>query len=304
MKAHQETQSDVTVQLMARALRVTSAGYWAYLAREKNPGPRAREDAALKPVIAGIFDIQRGRAGAPRIQLALNEKGRAVSRARIHRLMKSLFLRVKPARKTKHKTTDSRHSGLIQPNLLARDFESQKPNEKWVSDITYFEVIDAQHDNGRTAQKHFVYVCTITDLFSRRVIGFNIDDSISADLVAVALRKAIEERNPAPGCIFHSDRGSQYVSHAVISQLEMAGLRRSMSRRGDCYDNAPSESLFSRIKFDIGDSFFSNQEAFQTIREYLSYFHPYVRIHTTVRMTPFMKERSFESSLSLNKFVA
>ncbi len=257
-----------------RAMGVTEQGYYAHCQRLKNPSARELDDAKLTEEIKSAFTVSRESYGTPRLKIALERCGHNVSRRRIRRLCRESGLVVKSKKKFT-KTTDSSHNDPIAPNLLNRQFTALAPNTALVSDITYIWV----HD-------HWLYLCTIIDLYSRRVVGRALKETIDASLVLDALNMAWTNRNIKPGCIFHSDRGSQYASQKVRKWLKDHGFVQSMSRRANCWDNAVAESSFARIKNELGDTFGSDLQAIRSIYEYLDVFHNHIRIHTTIGTTP------------------
>ncbi len=156
------------------------------------------------------------------------------------------------------------------------------PNTAWVSDVTYLRV-----------QDHWLYLCTILDVYSRKVIGRSLKSSMDASLILDAFDMAYRNRRVPSGCIFHSDRGSQYASNSVRQRLQDTGFVQSMSRKANCWDNAVAESSFSRLKQELGRTFESDVEALRSVYEYLDVFHNHIRIHTTIGTTPVVFENSY-----------
>lgn len=271
--------SDIPVTAKCRALGVTEQGYYAYCQRRQTPSAREREDIELTIEIRNAHETSRQTYGTPRLKLELCRRGYKVSRRRIHRLRTKAGLFVRRKRKFV-KTTNSSHQQPIAPNLLKRQFVTTFPNTAWVSDITYVWV----HD-------HWLYLCTVIDLFSRKVVGRSLKDTLDSSLVLDALHMAWRTRKPAYGCLFHSDRGSQYASDNVRAWLKEHGFTQSMSRKANCWDNAVAESSFARIKNELGETFHSDVDAVTRIYEYLDVFHNHIRIHTTIATTPAEFER-------------
>jgi transposase InsO family protein len=225
------------IRLMCRCLAVSRSGYYAW--RRRPPSERVKQDARLRVEIAASHSASRRTYGSPRILRDLRDEGRRVSRKRVARLMRELGL--EGCRKRRFRaTTDSLHRFPVAPNLLMRDFEVDAPNTAWVTDITYLATLDG-----------WLYLAVILDLFSRRVVGYAMSERIDRTLVLEALREALVRRSGARDLIHHSDRGSQYASHDYRDALDQAGITCSMSRRGDCWDNAVVESFFGTLKMEL-----------------------------------------------------
>ena len=225
------------IRLLCRCLAVSRSGYYAW--RGRAPSARAQDDARLKVKIAASHSASRCTYGSPRILRDLLEEGDPVSRKRVARLMREL--EIEGRRKRRYRaTTDSRHRFPVAPNILMRDFEVNAPNIAWVTDITYLATLEG-----------WLYLAVILDLFSRRVIGYAVSERIDRHLVLTALAEALRQRPGAHDVIHHSDRGSQYASHDYREALDEAGITCSMSRRGDCWDNAVAESFFATLKMEL-----------------------------------------------------
>ncbi len=225
------------IRLMCRCLAVSRSGYYAW--RKRPPSARARHDARLKVEIAASHSASRRSYGSPRVLRDLRDEGHRVSRKRVARLMRELGLAGRRKRRFRA-TTDSRHRFPVAPNILMRDFEVEAPNTAWVTDITYIATLEG-----------WLYLAVILDLFSRKVIGYAISERIDRALVLDALRQALANRPGAHDLVHHSDRGSQYASHDYREALDEAGLMCSMSRRGNCWDNAVAESFFGTLKMEL-----------------------------------------------------
>jgi putative transposase len=231
-------------------------------------------DIEIREAVVQAHALGRETYGTPRIKIELQSRGFGVSRRRIARLRDEAELYVKVPRSFVH-TTDSNHHHPITPNLLNRKFVADSPNSIWVSDITYL-----------TSGGKFVYLCTIIDCFSGAVVARQMSSSVDTKLVVDCFAMAIRNRQPAPGCIFHSDRGSQYASHAFREALAESGFIQSMSRKGNCWDNAVAESFFARIKLELGGNFENDYEAGVAVYEYIDVFYNFTRIHTRHACAP------------------
>ncbi len=258
------------VALACRALGVSRSAYYAWAKR--GPSARSRADAALGAQIAQIHSESRGRYGTPRVHDALGQRGVRTGRKRVARLMRQQG-RVGRARRRFRRTTDSRHDHPIAPNRLQRRFGAAQPNTCWVGDITYLW----------TAQG-WLYLAVVLDLFSRRVIGWSMSERLHSDLALGALEMALGQRRPAKGLLFHSDRGSQYASRPYRERLKSAGITASMSRPGDCLDNAVAESFFSTLKLELAyrTGWATRAQARAEVFEYLELFYNRRRSHSSL----------------------
>ncbi len=230
-------KANYPINLMCRCLSVSQSGYYAWCRRA--PSARSQEDERLKVKIAASHSASHRTYGSPRVLRDLREDGDFVSRKRVARLM--CELEIEGRRKRRYRaTTDSRHPFPIAPNLLMRDFEVDSPNTAWVTDITYIATLDG-----------WLYLAAILDLYSRRVVGYAMSERIDRHLVLEALDEALRCRPGAIDVVHHSDRGSQYASHDYRDALAEAGITCSMSRRGNCWDNAVAESFFGTLKMEL-----------------------------------------------------
>lgn len=255
---------------MCKVLHISRSRYYAW---RKNPlSKRANADVFLTGRIKEIFIEGRENYGTKSIQNRLAQRGVETSRKRITRLMKLAGLRCKIKRKFKV-TTDSNHKLNIAPNLLQRQFHVTSPNRVWAGDITYIPT-----RNG------WLYLATVMDLYSRKIVGWSMNTSMSASLVNDALTMAIWSRKPGKGLIWHSDRGSQYCAKSHRAILKDHKIIQSMSRKGDCWDNATSESFFSTIKREMPQisDFVDQKQAAATIFEYIEVFYNRIRAHSTI----------------------
>jgi putative transposase len=223
--------------LMCRALGLSRSGHHAFETR--GPSKRDLEQQRLDIAAAAIFAEEKGRYGAPRVEKALRRRGTRTSRKRVARSLARQGLVARQRRRWRS-TTDSSHREPIAPNILARDFTAEAPDRVWVADTTYLPVIGG-----------FIFLVVILDLFSRKVVGWQLGDHLDAELSAEALRKALARRSPAPGLLFHSDRGIEFAAKSFRELLAQAGAVQSMSRKGNCWDNAPAESFFSTLEFEM-----------------------------------------------------
>jgi transposase InsO family protein len=223
--------------LMCRALGLSRSGHHAY--RTRGPSRRALGQQQLDVLVAAIFAELKGRYGAPRIERELRRRGHRTSRKRVAASLVRQGLAARQKRRWRT-TTDSRHGEPIAPNVLQRDFSASAPDRVWVADTTYLPVI-----GGR-----FLFLVAIIDLFSRKVVGWALGDRLDAELSCEALRRALARRSPPPGLIFHSDRGSEFAAAKFRELLKRAHAVQSMSRKGDCWDNAVAESFFSTLEFE------------------------------------------------------
>jgi putative transposase len=258
------------VALMCRLLAVSRAGFYAW--RKRPMAARTRQDQVLAIAVATIYAEHHGRYGSPRVHIELRERGQRSGRKRVARLMRMQALHARPKRRYRT-TTDSRHGLPISPNLLARRFTVAEPNTAWVTDMTYL-----------WTPQGWLYLAVIIDLFSRRIVGWAMSERIDRNLALDALRMALAQRRPPRGLIHHSDRGSQYASGDYQQLLAQHGLRGSMSRRGDCWDNAVAESFFASLKLELvyQVQWQSRAEARTAIFEYLEGFYNRRRRHSSL----------------------
>jgi len=259
-----------TVTLMCRVLTVSRSGYYAW--RNRPPTDRAQANAQLAVDLHRIFDEHKGRAGAPRITKQLRAEGQRVGKNRVAGVMQSEQLRAKAAHKYKA-ATNSNHKLPVAPNLLAQDFTASAPNQKWVSDITYIAT-----DEG------WLYLAVVLDLYSRLVVGWSMAERMTTELVSDALTMALWRRKMPKGVIVHSDRGSQYCSAAYQRLLRNNRLVCSMSKKGDCYDNAAMESWNHSLKVEAihGERFATREMAKAQVFEYIEVYYNRKRLHSTI----------------------
>ena len=253
---------------MCRVLEVSCSGYYEWLTR--GPSLHAQMDQVLSERIVDHFETNRQVYGTRRLKGCLAEEAKRVSRRRIRRLMIEQALRVKTRRPYKV-TTDSSHGQAVAPNVLDRQFEVDKPDTAYVGDITYI----------RTGEG-WLYLAVVIDLFSRAVVGWSMSHLLKAELVVNALQMALDHRQPQPGLIMHTDRGSQYVSDHYLQLLHHFGIQPSMSRKGNCWDNAVAESFFHTLKTECVylETFETRVQAQDIIFDYIEVFYNRQRRHS------------------------
>jgi putative transposase len=258
------------VEVMCQVLGVSRSGYYAWQKRPESR--RKQQDSSLKSRIRTIHKQSRGTYGSIRIHQELRDQGVACGRHRVARLMREDGLIAK-VRKRYKATTDSRHNLPVAPNLLERDFAPIGPDQTWSSDITYIWTAEG-----------WLYLAVVLDLFSRSVVGWSMSHRIDRHLVMNALRMAIKRRSPASGLIHHSDRGSQSASDEFQVLLTKHHMRCSMSRKGDCWDNAPVESFFGTLKQELvfHHRYRTRQQARQSLFDYIECFYNRQRRHSTL----------------------
>lgn len=264
----EQHQVDYSVRQLCTVLAVTSNGYYAW--RKRPSSPRIYSNVRLDALIKASFIEHKERYGSPRLTVELQESGEICSENRVAARMAVLNLRAKAKRKYKA-TTQSNHTLPIVPNLLEQHFEADAPNQKWVSDITYIWT-----DDG------WLYLAVVLDLYSRMVIGYAVSNRIDRVLVIAALRMALFRRQFPRGVIVHSDRGSQYCSADYQDLLKQNGLICSMSKRGDCYDNAAMESWNHSYKVEAihGERFATRLHAEKATIDYIDFYYNVKRRHT------------------------
>jgi len=262
-----EHKKSFSINLMSKVLKVDRSSYYHWI---KAGCVIKKEDTQLNKLIEAIFIQGRRNYGTRRIQDKLKELyGLILSRKRISSIMKDLNLKVKMKRRYKN-TTDSNHNLPIAPNLLNRDFYASAPDTKYVGDITYISTGEG-----------WLYLATVIDLYSRKVVGWSMDDTMRVSLVNDALNMAISHRNPAKGLLWHTDRGSQYASYSHNDLLQKHGIVQSMSRKGNCWDNAVAESFFKTLKSDLvyQTYFYTKKQAKYEIFEYIEFHYNRTRSH-------------------------
>jgi putative transposase len=255
---------------MGRALEVSRSGYYAWCGRE--PAARIHRRAALSAAIREVHAVSRRTYGSPRMTAALKKKGVSCCRKTVAQIMRADGLAARVKRRFRV-TTDSSHDLPTAPNRLDRCFERKRPNQAWVSDVTFI-----------ATQEGWLYLATEMDLYSRRIVGWSLSDRLTTELVAGALRMAIARRRPPSGLLHHSDRGCPYASGAFRQLLAAHDIVCSMSRRGNAYDNAPMESFFGTLKRELihGKSYATRNQARTDVFEFIEVFYNRQRLHSAL----------------------
>jgi transposase InsO family protein len=263
-----ECREHYPVAAMAAVYGVSTSGFYEWLGRE--PSARERRHDELAERVREAFDASSGIYGSRKLTRELVERKIGVCRNTVAELMRDLGLRSRAQRRRHITTTDSAHLQPVAPNTLGRDFAAAAPNQKWVADITYIETAEG-----------FVYLAAVMDLFSRRIVGWSLSDSLESTLVLEALENAIRLRTPEPGLVHHSDRGVQYASERHRGVLAEHGIECSMSRRGDCWDNAPMERFMNSLKNEwvYHDTYATIEDARTGVFRYIEIFYNRERRH-------------------------
>ena len=260
---------------LCHVLEVSVTGYYAWCKRQESAAStrRRQERATLARQVHALFVDHHGRYGSPRIHQALRRQGVRCSRKRVEQLMRSAGLRARAQRRRRVQTTDSRHNRPVAPNLLNQHFVADAPNRTWLCDFTYI----------RTGAG-WLYLAVVLDLYTRKVVGWKMSEQMTAALVEGALVMALQQHKPLPGCLIHSDRGSQYADKDYQALLARHGLTCSMSRTGNCYDNAPAESFFSTLKAELveAEEFATHTHARSAILCYVEGYYNRRRLHSTL----------------------
>ena len=280
-----------SIRMLCEVLDVSPSGYYRF--RQQRPSPRQRHDQALAEKIVAFHQASRGTYGVPRILEDLREEGTRTSKRRCARLMRAQGLRGRKKHSRKPRTTDSRHNRPIAPNLVAKRPAPNGPNQCWLTDITYLQTAEG-----------WLYLAAILDKWSRRIVGWACGPTLHASLVLAALDDALKRRRPPTGLLHHSDRGSQYVDEEYLDALRAAGIERSMSRAGNCYDNAAMESFWSTLKTDTGlDTAIpaSRRHAELAVFDYIETFYNPRRRHSSIG---FISPVAFENQQQLNNIKA
>ena len=264
-------QTQQPIKLLCQTLAVSRAGYYAH--RHKPERPRRQQDQALTPLIRQEFEASRKSYGSPRLQVALQRQGHHCGKNRVARLMRQTGLRARQKRRFRPRTTQSNHGLAIAENWLAKVPAPARPNQVWVSDITYLPT-----------QEGWLYLAMTLDACSRKVVGWRTDDSLETFMVTEALKLARQRRGPAPGLLHHSDRGVQYASSACRALLAQYHITASMSRKGNCYDNALAESFFATLKTEAFEDGIpaTKAQAKQQVFVYIEAFYNTRRFHSAL----------------------
>lgn len=261
---------DFPVDFMCQVFHVSKSGYYAWCRRD-NSEKNAKELKLLR-AIEDVHRSSRKSYGSPRIFRQLQAMGHGVGKTKVERTMKKHGIRAKTKRKFRV-TTDSKHKLPVAPNLLNRNFSPNKPNQVWASDLTYV-----------WTHEGWLFLAVIVDLFSRQVVGWSLDKTMTKELVCSALRQAYFRRQPGTGLLFHSDRGSQYCSREFRRQLTQYRMLQSQSRKANCWDNACVESFFHTLKTEMiyHEDFETREQARRAIFEWVEAFYNRQRLHSTL----------------------
>ena len=264
-----EHRDEFSVRAMCRALKVSSSGYYGWCGRPEST--RSREDRRLLMKIRMAHTRSRGTYGSPRVHEDLREDGETCGRHRVARLMRKDGLAGKKRRKFRC-TTDSKHSHAVAPNLFDQDFTVETPDAVWAGDITYLRT-----------REGWLYLAVLIDLCSRYVVGWSLSESLEPTVTLRALERAVELRRPASGVIHHSDRGTQYTCPDYRDELDRLQMTVSMSRKGNCWDNASVESFFDSLKTEIDiEVFDTRDDARAAIFDYIEVFYNRHRRHSSL----------------------
>lgn len=268
------------VRQQCRVLGVSSSGYYDW--RNRGPSARAVANQNLLHDIQRIHWDHHRRYGSPRVHATLKSEGQHVSLTRVEKIMRQNNLYAMSKRKVRVTTTDSQHNLPVTKNILDRNFGALNPNEKWCADITYVPT-----DEG------WLFLATILDLYTRKIVGWSMRDHMRTELPLAALMMAIQQQRPGSGLIHHSDRGSQYASADYRLALSNAGMMQSMSRKGNCWDNAPAESFFHTLKTELvhHKHYATREDAKRDIFTYIEGYYNRQRIHSALGyLTPLQME--------------
>jgi putative transposase len=282
-------ESGFPVDILCEALFLSRAGYYRY-----RQGKTFKEDKEQAEAVKNVFSEHKRRYGSRRIAAELKAQGKAVGRWRVRKSMQQQALKAIQPKSFAPKTTDSTHGKRSSPNLLLdekgnRLFTALAPNQIWYSDITYLPI----QGGG------FNYLCLWTDLFSRKIVGWQVEENMEESLVIKALENGLQTRKPEKGLILHSDRGGQYVSRTLRLLIKKWQCRQSMSRADNCYDNAIGESLFSRLKAELiqNGTFLNLEDARTEIFEYIEIYYNRVRRHSAL---DYQSPEQFEEKYKIN----
>ena len=278
------------IEKMCKVLKVSQSGYYRW--KNNFISNRVHKINSIKEKITAIYFESKQRYGSPRITIELNALGYKISRITVAKYMKQLGLYSKLSKKFKV-TTDSKHNYLVVENILNRQFSVSKPSKAWVSDITYIHT-----------KEGFLYLTTIMDLYDRKIIGWSLSDGMSTnETTLTSWKMAIRNRNIQAGLIFHSDRGVQYANNKFANVLESYKVTRSMSRKGNCWDNAVAESFFKSLKTELiyGNKLINNEQMKLQIFEYIEIWYNQKRRHSALN---YMTINEFNNQSNIYKNVA
>jgi putative transposase len=275
---------DFPADLLCEVLQVSRSGFYAW--QKRQPSLRDNRRAQLDEQIRKAYEVGRGTYGSPRVHRELQEQGVSCCENTVAKRMKACGLRAKTRRRFVVRTTDSRHSHPVAKNTLDREFQQSLPNQAWAADITYIPT-----DEG------WLYLAAVIDLCSRKIVGWATADHLRADLTSQALLMAVLHRQPPHGLLHHSDRGVQYACDDYQALLERHGLACSMSRTGNCYDNAVMESFFGTLKTELvyHENYPTREAAQRSLFEYIEVFYNRQRRHSTLG---YQSPAQYETSLN------
>ena len=277
------SEEEFEVTELCDVLGVSRSAYYDW--RKSAPNLYQRQDEQLQPMISDIFQQHKRRYGARRISVELQQQGASCSRSKARKIMDQMDLVAIHPKSFRPRTTDSRHTLGYSPNLLLDGVQVDGPNRVWVGDITYISL-----------PKKFAYLAMLMDIFSRKIIGWTVDLNMEASLVIRTLKQAIQLRQPVPGLVHHTDRGGQYAAKEYRMILNRAAIQQSMSRAGDCYDNAFMESCFGTVKTELEmRTYPSLKEATAEIKNYVNYYNNFRRHSSIDYLQPNLYELSQES---------
>jgi transposase InsO family protein len=276
---------DWPLSVMCEVLNVSRSGYYAW--RDRKPGPRQEQRMKWEQQVKDAHEVAgRYTYGSPRVTTELKAQGVAISENTVAKLMRQQGLAAKVKRRYVPRTTDSSHDCPVAPNRLDRDFTAAAPNTRWTGDITYVAT-----DEG------WLYLAVVLDLYSRRVVGWSMRPHLRAELACEALEMALQSRRPRPGLLHHSDRGVQYASEAYRQLLCEAKAEPSMSRPGNCYDNAVTESFFGTLKTELvhQERYATHEQARRSLFEWIEVFYNRQRRHSSLG---YLSPEAFEAKLN------
>lgn len=277
-----EHRGEFPVELLCEVLSVTRSGYYAWRGRPQSP--RTQRQAELVQQIELVHRESRGTYGSPRVHKSLEARGVACSQNTVAKLMRLTGVRARSARRFVVRTTDSRHDQVVAPNVLDRQFYPERPDAVWAGDITYIPTGEG-----------WLYLAVVLDLYSRRVVGWATAEHMRSELVSQALEMALQQRRPAGPLLHHSDRGVQYAAGDYRRLLASHGLEVSMSRTGECYDNAVVESFWGKLKTEMvyHRRFATKEEARSAVFEYIEMFYNRKRLYAAL---DYLSPEQFEAN--------
>lgn len=278
------------IRAMCRVLEVSDSGYFSWQRRQRSEQPKGRSsrltDERVLANIRAIHGDVKAEYGWPRMHQELRQRGIRVGKERVRQLMRQHGIRAKTKRRFVA-TTDSKHSLAVAPNLVQRQFNPEAPNLIWCSDITYLPT-----------EQGWLYLAGVLDLFNKQIVGWSIKPHMRTSLVKDALTMAYQRRRPASGLIFHSDRGAQYCSHDFQETLSTYQMRSSMSAKGDCWDNAPIESFWARLKSASlhGKKFKTHHDAIAAVMDWITFYN-HRRLHSALGyMSPMQYQQRWQAN--------